>query len=185
MNVFLLEEYYELTMTIAPPPPMPNVYTLWKQLQSKFELMLNKAEDGHLLNEETLADWAKVTGIVVKTDRRILYQDGYPSRYEALMEQLIDAARSESENVTASDDEVASSESDRLTSVAMGLRSLTSVFSTLESGFESAAWDVEMRASRIRADIRKTPDSDSPSWSSSRSVKADAAIALDRLFSDL
>jgi hypothetical protein len=114
----LLKEYYDLTMAIIPPPPMPDLYSLWKDVQTGFESLLRNAGDA-LIEEEALSRWISVIQIMLKTDRRLLIQDGYPDRYDDLIETLCNAVKTEADsNSTYSDDEAMSGESDRFASIS-------------------------------------------------------------------
>lgn len=99
LNERLLREYYDLTMTIAPPPAMPNVYPLWKKLQAEFESILENADEEEL-NESKISKWIEVMSIVLKTDQRLLLQDGFPDRYDKLIEALCDAVTEEADRIS-------------------------------------------------------------------------------------
>jgi hypothetical protein len=71
LNDRILKEYYDLTMSITPPPPMPDMHGMWSEVQRNFEAMLGNAE-GETLTEEVLSRWIEVIQIVLKSDRRLL-----------------------------------------------------------------------------------------------------------------
>src|SRR6185437_6788856 len=86
----VLKEYFDITMAIVPPPTMPDIYPLWREVQDAFESILENA-DGALLDEEALSNWIAVIQIILKADRRLLIQDGFPERFDELIESLCNA----------------------------------------------------------------------------------------------
>jgi hypothetical protein len=185
LNSSILKEYFDMTMAIVPPPPMPNLYTLWRDLQSAFESALENA-DATLLDEEALSKWIAVIQIVLKADRRLLIQDGFPDRYDELIETLCNAVTVEADtSVTFPDDDTASSESDRFSSISNDLDELIPYFSHLEDKLQRASSDAYTRSRSIRESVRSSSESNQPNWSSQRSVTATPVVDLERLFSDL
>jgi len=185
LNEWVLKEYYDLSMTIAPPPAMPNVYPLWKKLQTEFESILTNAEQEEL-NESTLSKWIEVMSVVLKTDRRLLLQDGFPDRYDELIEALCEAVTEEADaSVTYPDDEVVSSEADRFHSISMHLDELVSLFPHLEDALRRASRDAYHRHTSLRERVRTSRDTEEPSWAKQRSATSAPAIDLEQLFSDL
>ena len=149
LNGRMLKEYYDLTMTITPPPPMPNAYRMWKDVQKKFEAMLNNAED-ETLSEDVLSRWIEVIQIALKTDRRLLLQDGFPERYDELVQKLCEVVKAEADaTVSYSDDDVMSSEADRFAGIAMNLDEFMPHFPHLEDALRSASYDAHLRSARL------------------------------------
>jgi hypothetical protein len=185
LNERIFKEYYDLTIIITPPPPMPDVYRLWRDVQNKFEAMLANAED-EVLNEDTLSKWIEVVQIVLKTDRRLLLQDGFPEKYTELTEKLCEIVKEEADaTVSFSDDDAMSSEADRFAGIAMSLDELLPYFPHSENKLRSASNHAYFRSARLRENARSSSDSDQPSWGKQRSTTAAHVIDLDRLFSDL
>jgi hypothetical protein len=181
----ILTEYYELSMSIAPPPQMPEMYPLWKAVQAEFESMLENTE-GASLEEDVLSKWAKVIEIVLKTDRRMLIQDGYPEKYNDLIERLCEVVESEaSESISFSNDEVMSSESERLAAIASDLDDLAPIFLPGEGSLRRASRHANRRSETLRENSKSNRDIDQSNWAKQRSVTASPAIDLERFFSDL
>lgn len=185
LNTRLLKEYYDLTMAITPPPPMPELYPLWREVQTAFESILENSE-GALIEEDALSKWIAVLQIMLRTDRRLLIQNGFPDRYDELIESLCNAVTEEADaSVTYPDDDVISSESDRFSSVSNDLDELVPLFPQLENMLQRASHDAHHRSRSLRESARRSRDSDQPSWANQRSAAAAPAIDLERLFSDL
>ena len=185
LNERILKEYYDLTMTIAPPPAMPNIYPLWRKVQTEFESILDNAEQEEL-NDSTLSKWIEVMSIVLKTDRRLLLQDGFPDRHDELIDTLCDAVTEEADaSVSYPDDDVVSSEADRFYSLSTHLDELIPLFPHLEDPLRRASRDAFRRHRNLRETVRSSRDSEEPSWAKQRSATSAPAIDLEQLFSDL
>ena len=185
LNERILKEYFDLTLTIAPPPPMPDAYLLWKDVRSQFEAMLANAENVPL-NEDTLSRWIEVIQIALKTDRRLLLQDGFPERYDDLIRKLCELVEAEAgATVSYSDDEAMSGDADRFSAISERLDDFILYFPQLEAELQNASHDAHHRSVRLRKDSSKDRDGDQTSWAKQRSANAAAAIDLDLLFSDL
>jgi hypothetical protein len=185
LNDRILKEYYDLTMSITPPPQMPDMYGMWSEIQRKFEAMLDNAE-GETLTEEVLSRWIEVIQIVLKSDRRLLLQDGFPEKYDELIQKLCEAVTEEADaTVSYPDDDVTSSEADRFAGISMNLDEFSLHFPHLRDDLRSASHDANLRSARLKEAVRGARDSDQSSWVKQRSTTATEAIDLDRLFSDL
>jgi hypothetical protein len=159
------------------------VYPLWREVQTTFESVLADAENNSL-DERTLSRWIAVVQIMLKTDRRILVQNGFPDRYDELIESLCNAVTEDADaSVTYPDDDAISSDSDRFFSISTDLDELLPYFPHLENSLRTASSDAYHRYTSLRDRVR---DNDSePSWSTKRSATAYPDIDLERLFSDL
>jgi hypothetical protein len=185
LNERTLKEYYDLAMSITPPPPMPDMYRIWSEVQRKFEAMLDNAE-GETLTEDVLSRWIEVIQIVLKSDRRLLLQDGFPEKYDELIQKLCEAVTAEADaTVSYPDDDAVSSEADRFAGISMNLDEFSLHFPHLQDELRSASHDAHLRSARLKEAVRSARDSDQPSWVKQRSATAAEAIDLDRLFSDL
>jgi hypothetical protein len=185
LNDRILKEYYDLTMSITPPPPMPDMHGMWSEVQRNFEAMLGNAE-GETLTEEVLSRWIEVIQIVLKSDRRLLLQDGFPEKYDELIQKLCEAVTAEADaTISYPDDDVMSSEADRFAGISMNLDEFALHFPHLKDELRSASHDVHLRSARLKEAARGARDRDQPSWVKQRSTTAAEAIDLDRLFSDL
>jgi hypothetical protein len=185
LNERILKEYYDLTMIIVPPPPIPDAYLLWKAVQTEFEAMLENAEN-EFINENVLSRWVRVIQFVLKTDRRLLIQSGFPEKYDELIEKLCEVVKAEAEASTFfSDDEEMSSEADRMASIGVDLDELISSFPHLDDGLRGAAGDAYLRSAHLRENSRSRKDNEEPIWAKQLSSAATPNIDLDRLFSDL
>ncbi len=154
-------------------------------MQTQFESILENAEQEEL-NESALSKWIEVMSIVLKTDRRLLLQDGFPGRYDELIEALCDAVTEEAgASVTYLDDDVVSSEADRFYSISNHLDEMVPLFPLLEDALRRASREAYLRHGNLREKVRSSRDSAEPSWASQRSATSAPAIDLERLFSDL
>jgi hypothetical protein len=185
LNERTLKEYYDLAMSITPPPPMPDMYRIWSEVQKKLESMLDNAEN-EALTEDVLSRWIEVIQILLKSDRRLLLQDGFPEKYDDLILKLCEAVTAEADaTVSYPDDDATSSEADRFAAISMNLHEISLHFPHLQDELRSASHDAELRSDRLKEAVRSSRDSDQPSWAKQRSTAAAEAIDLDRLFSDL
>jgi hypothetical protein len=185
LNESVLKEYFDLTMVIAPPPPMPDIYLLWKEVQEAFESNLENA-DHTLLNEETLSKWIAVIQIMLRTDRRLLIQRSFPERYDEFIETLCNVVTQEADaSVTYPDDDAISSESDWFSSISNDLDELTPHFRHLEDLLQGASRDAYLRSRSLRDMVRSRRDSEQPNLAHQRSATSNPALDLERLFSDL
>jgi hypothetical protein len=184
LNERILKEYFDLTMAIVPPPPMPNAYHLWKDAQQKFEAMLANAED-EPLNDDILSRWIEVIQVVIKTDRRLLLQDGFPERYEELIQKLCEIIKEQaSASVSYTDDDEMSSEADRFATISMSIDDFAHSFPQLEDDLQNASHSAHHRSTRLRNASRSGRGNDQTILAG-RSTGTSVAIDLDRLFSDL
>jgi len=182
----MLREYYELSMSITPPPRMPEMYTLQKKLQNEFEAMLKNSEDSFPVEEDVLSKWIALMQIVMKTDRRLLIQDGFPEKYTELIEKLCNVMDSEADEIISfSDEEGASAEADRLSAVATDLEELAELFPEHEVLLRRVSRQTERRSRSFQETGSRSHDSDQTKWTGQRSVSSSPALDLERLFSDL
>jgi|GEM_PF-1295078 len=181
----ILKEFFDLTMTITPPPAMPNIYPLLKKVQDDFEKMLENAEV-QVISESVLSTWIDVLKVVLQTDRRLLLQNGFPDKYDELISNLCEIVETETDaGVVYPDDEAESSEADRFDYIASDLRSLSDLFPHLRDELDRVSEQADRRARRLRENSRKDTGSDQPKWSKQGSASTGQSIDIERLFSDL
>jgi hypothetical protein len=186
LSIQLLQSYYDLSMSIAPPPPMPNFYSLWKTTQTEFETMLEAAEDGELIKEDSIADWINIAKIMLKTDRRPLIQDGYPEKHIDLVERLCDLSRSEAYNtLTFTSEKEASAAAERLSTIGTNLDEISEVFPEQGSLLRRTSALAQERSESIKEIYNNDADTTAPSWAASSKIQKPDSVDVARLFSDL
>lgn len=185
LSAQMLKEYYDLTMTIAPPPPMPNTYPLWRTVQAEFEAILQNSEK-EVIDENKVSKWTGVIQITLEADRRMLLQDGFPEKYNKLVQRLCEIVRMDAQGTAFDgDDDKMSSEADRFTEISSSLDELITCFPDLEDELRSVSYDAYRRADRLREAARGDQNAQIPGWGRQRSVTPAPVIDLDQLFSDL
>lgn len=186
LTLRLLQSFYELSMSISPPPLMPNLHPLWKEKQVKFEYMLDAATNDDFIEEDIISDWATILKIMLQTDRRPLIQEGYPDKYLLLVERLCELCRTEAHQLLSfSNEGEATSTADRLSTISTNLNELSEIFPQQESLLSQTSSLVERRSESIK-EIYSNDDQDSDqSWSTPGLTQKTDVVDIERLFSDL
>ena len=128
-----------------------------------------------------------VTQIVLKTDRRFLIQDGFPDRYDQLIETLCSVVTEEADaSVHLSGwRDAMTSESDRFFSISNDLDELIPYFPHLDNSLRDASHAAFRQSTTLRENVRSGRDNEQPSGAIQRSSASSPVIDLERLFSDL
>jgi hypothetical protein len=173
-------------MSIAPPPPMLNFYSLWKITKTEFEAMLEAAEDGEFIKEDLIADWTNTIKIMLKTDRRPLIQDGYPEKHIGLVERLCDLSRSEAYNtMTFTSEKEASAAAERLSTIGTNLDEMSEAFPEQESLLRRTSALAQERSESIKEIYNNDANPPEPRWAASSAIQKSDSVDVERLFSDL
>jgi len=148
--------------------------------------MLKNSEDSFPVEEDALSKWIALMQIVMKTDRRLLIQDGFPEKYTELVEKLCNVMDSEADEIISfSDEEGASAEADRLSAIATDLDELAELFPEHEDLLRRVSRQAERRSRSFQETGNRSHNSDQTKWTGQRSVSSSPALDLERLFSDL
>jgi hypothetical protein len=185
LTLRLLQSYYDLTMSISPPPPMPNLHPLWKEKQTKFDSMLD-AEGDEPIEEDTISDWAATLKIMLQTDRRPLVQNGYPEKFILQVERLCELSRVEAHQaMTFTSAKEASTAAERLSAISTGLLELAEIFPDQQALLSKTALLAEERSDTIKEIYNDDGDDTESRWSTPSEIQKPNVIDIELLFSDL
>jgi hypothetical protein len=187
INADDLREFYDLTMQLSPPPPMPSVHKSLQDVESKIAATIKSSEeDGKALDGSVVADWATTVSVIARSDRRLLIQLGFPTAYSSRIEKLCSLVRKEiKDNPSIDDKDDFNSEFSRMTDLPEALRELVGLIPNLDVRLQATSKETEKWIKRLQSELSAhyrdsesiSENGDDSSW--------EHKLDLERLFADL
>jgi hypothetical protein len=176
-----VEEFFNASMRLSPPPRMPSLNTTFEKVNRVFTAAIQNAAT-LAVDADDVSAWTRLVNVVGKSDRRLLYQRGFPDSIEAQMHKLCELIRGEieAEYVPDDDDNIAS-EAERFRTLSRSLEELVGLVSGVDSQLEEVFSEAYRWSDALDEHRRGYDEPYDPEMSSI----GDRALDIDRLFSDL
>lgn len=136
-----LQEFYDSTMRLSPPPRMPSLHPIWEKVDLAFTTAIeNTTGRKFALDANEVQEWVRILNIVAKSDRRLLYQNGFPESIEAQIRKVCDLIQTEIDaDYTPDTDDEISSEADRFRTFSKTLDELVGLISGTDALLEETS----------------------------------------------
>jgi hypothetical protein len=146
----VLEQFFDTTMCLSPPPQMPSMFESLKKAEAGFATAIEQAEGGRLLDASAVEEWASMVKIAAQSDQRILRQAGFPDAYNDKIQNMCSLIVSEMDaSVSFGELSEWRSEAERNRKLSSALRDLLHVLPQIDEVLLSTPKRLEDEAKRI------------------------------------
>jgi len=180
---FVLDEFLQSTMTLVPPPPMPNMSLTLRAADDRYQEAVADAP-GKRPDEVAIKEWARIVGVISRSDQRVLRQAGFPENFQRKIENLCSLILHESSGSPIfSEPDIYHSESQRMNNLAAALADLDGVVPQIQDQIDEA-WNA---ANDSADELRREHESLMQDGGSDATTSFQKRQSVDvaRLFSDL
>ena len=176
-----VEEFFNASMRLFPPPQMPSLNTTFDKVNRAFTTAMENAAT-RTFDADDVSEWARLIDVIAKSDRRLLYQRGFPDSIEAQIRKLCELIKGEIEADYVPDgDDYIASEAERFRTLSRSLEELVGLVPGVDALLEEVSGEAYGWSDWLNEKLR----GDDEPYDSEMSSIGNQALDIDRLFSDL